>query len=207
MKKQLSIFLAVVFLTLSCGTPGIAVPASTPPLTSTLQAQATDKPLPVVTPVCISLQPTQKDIDRALTYAGDVFSPPDWEKNYTVSENKVAVTWQNVTQGAVVYLEALIFPCGYEEPDLDKYYSDENWKAVFQNYESYELTAECKVNSGYRLYQFKTQNQGFEYEIKYWVQNDSDTRVISTMIVFPVGPESLINDFSLRLFPNLPNCS
>lgn len=201
--------LAVAVIISSCGKPNVAIPTSTlpPPSTFTPQTQLTDKPLTTITPVCISPEPTQKDIDRALAYTGDTFSAPEWEQSYTVLENRVALTWQNIVQGAVVYLEALIFPCSYEEPDLNKYYSNENWKAIFQNYESYELVVECKMDIGLRLYQFKTQNQGFEYEIRYWVQNDTDTRVIVTMIVFPVGSELLIDDYSLRLFPNFPNCS
>jgi len=218
MKKQLFIFLAAVFIVSSCGgKPNAVIPTptplppftSTPPplLTSTPQAQPTEKPLPTVTPVCISRVPTQKDIDRALAYTGEVFSAPEWEQSYTVSENSVAVTWQNIAQGAVVYLEAIIFPCGYEEPDLNKYYSDENWKAIFANYESYESIAKCETSTGLRLYQFKTQNQGFEYRINYWVQNDTDTRVVSLMIVFPVEEQTLLGDYSARLFPDLPNCS
>ncbi len=200
--RKIILTLVVLLLISACGgKPGVEIPTSAP------QTQPTDKPLPTVTPVCISPEPTQKDIDRALAYTGNVFSTPEWEQSYIVSDTTVAVTWQNITQGAVVYLEALIFPCSYEEPDLNNYFSDENWKALFQNYESYAPIAECKTDTGLRLYQFKTQNQGFEYEIKYWVENDSDTRVISTMIVFPAGPESPMDDYSQRLFPDLPNCS
>lgn len=208
MSKKIFILLAVVLIVSSCGKPSAATPTSTPlpPLTSTPKIKPTDEPLPTVTPVCISPKPTQKDIDRALAYTGDMFSTPEWEQSYIVSESSVAVTWQNIVQGAVVYLEARIYPCSYEEPDLNKYYSAENWKTTFQNYESYELVVECKVDGGLRLYEFKTQNQGFDYDIRYWVQNDTDTRVIVTMIVIPVGPELLIDDYASRLFPNLPNC-
>ncbi len=210
MTRHLFIFLAIVFIVSACGMPSVAIPTSTstpPSSTSTPQTQPTDQPLSTLTPVCISPKPTQKDIDRALAYTGDAFSAAEWEQSYAVLESSVAVTWQNVVQGAVVYLEAIIFPCSYEEPDLNKYYSDENWKAIFANYESYESVAECKTNAGLRLYQFKTQNQGFEYRINYWVQNDADTRVISTMIVFPVEEQALLGDYSVRLFPDLPNCS
>lgn len=208
--KKLFLTLAVLFLISACGgKPSVTIPTSAPPPshTPTPKIKPTERPLPTGTPVCISSEPTQKDIDRALAYTGDAFSAPEWEQSYTVSENRVAVTRQNIAQGAVVYLEALIFPCRYEEPDLNKYYSDENWRAIFANYESYELVIECKMDIGLRLYQFKTQNQGFEYEIRYWVQNDTDTRVIVTMIVFPVRSESLIDDYALRLFPNLQDCS
>ena len=208
MNKQLFIFLAIAMIVSSCGTPATATPTPVPPPTSTPtpKIQPTNKPLPTVTPVCISSKPTQGDIGRALAYTGDAFSTPDWERSNTVSENSVAVTWQNIAQGAVVYLEAIIFPCGYEEPDLNKYFSDENWKAVFANYESYEKIDECRRDDGLRLYEFKTHNQGFVYEIRYWVKNDTDTRVISTMIVFPLESKSLLDEYSSTLFPGYSTC-
>ena len=206
MNKQLFIFLAIAVIILSCGMPNVATSTPIPAPTSTPKIQSIDQPLPTVTPACISSEPTQRDITRALDYTGDMFSAPEWVKSYTVAEGRISVTWQNSPLGAVVYLETLIFPCSYEEPDLDKYFSDENWKTVFQNYESYELLDECKKNNGLRLYEFKTQNQGLEYNIKYWVENDTNTRVIVTMIVFPVESKSLLDEYSSRLFPDYSTC-
>lgn len=206
MKKQALIFLALAIGIASCGSPATATPTSTPPPTAIPPTNTAELPLPTVTPVCISPNPTQKDIDRALSYTGGVFGSSGWEQSTATSETSVAVTWQNITQGAVIYLEAIIFPCGYEEPDLNKYYSDENWNAIFQNYESYELIGKCKRDDGLRLYEFKTQNQGFEYEIRYWVESDTDTRVISTMIVFPLESKLLLDEYSSMLFPGYSTC-
>jgi hypothetical protein len=206
MNKQLFIFLAIAVIVSSCARPATATPTSAPPPTSTPKVQATDKPLPTLTPVCISPKPTQNDINRALTYTAELFSASEWVKNLVVGEGRVSVTWQNSPLGAVVYLEVLLFPCGYEEPDLDQYFSDKNWITVFQNYENYELIDKCKRNDGLRLYEFKTQNQGIEYEIRYWVENDTDTRVIVTMIVFPLESESLLDEYSSNLFPGYSTC-
>jgi hypothetical protein len=206
MNKPLFILLAVAVILSACGKPVTATPTPSAAPTSTPKPHPTDKPLSTVTPVCISSKPAQADIDRALAYTGETFNTPEWQQSYDVAESSVAVTWQNSPLGAVVYLQALIFPCSYEEPDLNKYFSDENWKAVFQNYESYELFDECKTNSGLRLYEFKAQNQGFEYEIKYWVENDTDTRVISTMIVFPLESKLVLDEYSSMLFPNYSSC-
>jgi len=169
-------------------------------------ALPTDVPLPTVTPVCISPEPTEKDIDRALSFAEATFDASEWEKSYAVTENRVSVTWLNNPSGAVAYLEAIIFSCGYEEPDLNNYYSNENWKTIFQYDESYKLMDECKRDDGLRLYEFETQNQGFEYRVKYWVRNDTDTRIISMMIVFPSELEAMMGDYSTRLFPTYPSC-
>jgi hypothetical protein len=56
------------------------------------------------------------------------------------------------------------------------------------------------------LYEFKTHNQGFDYAIRYWVENDTDTRVIVTMIVFPLESKLLLDKYSSMLFPNYSTC-
>lgn len=201
-------FLAIIvlFLISACGGKSAAVAPTPLPPTFTPQAPLTDKPLPTVTPVCISSEPTQRDIDHALAYTGETLNSLEWQKDFSFGEGRVTVTWQNTPLGAVVFLEALIFPCGYEEPDLNSYFSDENWKAVFANYESYELINECKTDDGLRLYEFNTRNQGFDYEIRYWVENDIDTRVIVTMIVFPLESKLLLDEYSSMLFPDYSTC-
>ena len=212
MNKKLLILPLFAFLVFACGPrPGTATPIPVPPPTATLPPKPpstpTDSPVfATVTAVCISSVPVQKDIDRALSYTEGVFDELEWEQSYAIAENRVSVTWLNNPEGAIVYLEALIFPCGYEEPDLNRYYSDENWKAIFQNYESYNLIDECKTDDGLRLYEFEAQNFGFEYGIKYWVESDTDTRVISTMVVFPLDSESLMDEYSSMLFPDYRVC-
>lgn len=205
--KKIYIFLAIAIIVSSCSKKPVVIPATFTPLsTNTPIVRPTDRPLPTVTPVCISSEPVQKDIDRALSYTEGVFDELEWEQSYAIAENRVSVTWLNNPEGAIVYLEALIFPCGYEEPDLNRYYSDENWKAIFQNYESYNLIDECKTDDGLRLYEFEAQNFGFEYGIKYWIESDTDTRVISTMVVFPLDSESLMDEYSSMLFPDYMIC-
>ncbi len=185
----------------SCSLPGPLAPTLTPVPTRTVRPQE----MPVSG--CISAEPTQKDIDRALSFADKVIDPAEWDRSYTVSENRVSVTWLNNPQGAVIYFEALIFSCGYNEQDLNTYFSGENWKTIFLNYQSYEYLEECKAKDDLRLYQFNAISQGFNYKIRYWVLSDTDMRVITTMIVFPVGSESLLDDYSSRLFPTLRSCS
>ena len=215
MKKNLLVLL-VVFLISACAKGPVSVPpTSTPPPTPTVTVTLKPPPSPsptarpafaTATPVCVSTEPTQLDIDRALSYTSDVFSTAEWEKIYTVAESRVSVTWMNNPQSAIVFLEALIFPCGYEEPDLNKYYSAESWQLTFANYESYEMVSECKTDYGLRLYEFKAQNLGFTYDIRYWVKNDTANRVISTMIVFPVEAKPVLDEYASHLFPSYITC-
>jgi hypothetical protein len=149
----------------------------------------------------------QADIDRALEYAGALFKSDEWERSYTVMESRVGVTWLNNSIGAVAYLEALIFSCGYEEPDVDAYFSPETWDVIFQYYDDYEIVSECRTSNGLRLYEVDATNSGFEYDIRYWARNDTDNRVITMMMTFPVGTEDLLADYATRLFPPLPDCN
>jgi hypothetical protein len=160
-----------------------------------------------VTPVCVSTEPTQEDIDRALSYTDELFSAPEWVRTYTVADGRVSVVWSNDPLGVVAYVEALIFPCGYEEPDLDTFFSVENWDVVFGNYDSYEPVTSCKIDTGVRLYEFKAVTEGFNYNIRYWAENDTDNRLVGAMIVFPVESQELMDEYSARLFPDLISCS
>lgn len=194
--KNIPLLSIIVLLISSCGISDFTTPTAEP----------TQIALPT-TAACISAEPIQNDIERALSFADKVIDSSEWKRSYTVSENRVSVTWLNNPLGAVIYLEALIFPCGYKGPDLDTYFSDENWKTIFLNYQSYELLEQCKAQDDLRLYQFKAVSQRFDYKIRYWALSDTDTRVITTMVVFPVETESLLNDYSSRLFPTLRTCS
>ncbi len=200
MKKFLLAFV-IVLLVSACGTPSAAVPTNELPPTVDAGSDVVQ-----ATPVCISQEPTDADIDRALTYTEELFSGVEWERTYTVGGGRVSVTWSNGADAAIAYLEALIFPCTYEEPDLNNFFGAENWQVIFANYESYQSVAECRTDNGLRLYQFSAVDSGFEYDIKYWVENDTETRVIGMMIVFPADADVLMDEYSNKLFPELTSC-
>lgn len=212
MNKRFLIFLAFMIFMLSC--ESIIPPTAT--ATSTFQPPTATRPASTVTlaapdfitttPFCISTEPTQADIDRALSYTGDTFGPPTWKRTYSVAEYRVTVTWLNDRYGALASLEALTYPCGYGEQDINAYFSNEGWQAIFANYESYQPVDECRKGTGLRLYQFTVKNQSIDYALNYWVQNDTDTRLVTLMLVFPITEQTTLEDTSTRLFPDLPNC-
>jgi hypothetical protein len=204
--KRIYPLLFAIFLS-SCATAGAPAPTSTFTASPTKTPAVTETSLAAVTPVCISPASEQEDIDRALSYTDDVFDPAEWEQTYVVGEENVSVTWQNIPQSAVVFLEAVIFPCGYEEPDLNRFLNDDHWEALFANYDSHELIDECSSEGGLRLYEFEAASQGFDYNISYWSENDTNERIITTMITFPFGSEAIMDEYSIELFPELPNCS
>jgi hypothetical protein len=199
MKIIYPLLLAIILS--SCSTP----PTSTISISKT--PLITETPLPTVTAVCIPAGPTDEDIDRVLDYGVDVFDPAEWEQSYVVNEESVSVTLQNIPLGAVAFLEAILFACGYEEPDLNHFLDDEHWDVLFANYDSYEMIDECRSDLGLRLYEFEAVSQEIDYNIRYWSENDSAERIITTMLTFPYGSEDVLDEYSIGLFPELPNCS
>jgi hypothetical protein len=212
MKTKFASWLFILLFLTACSQSGSQAteapkPQQNPP-TSTIESSSTVEILSTVTPACISQDPSQTDIDRALSFTEQVFEQDDWEQTYTVSEDRVSVSWFSNSLGAVAFMEALIFPCGYEEPDLNNYFNDENWDNVFANYESYELVTECRSDAaGLRLYQFDVDSDGVPYLVNYWVKNDTNNRVVSFMMIVPDDSFDLLDEYSYSLFPQLSNCS
>jgi hypothetical protein len=215
--KRFLFGLMILFLITACSgnkASTAEIPAQLPPSPEPLSSSLTqieNLPQEVITQeidqtTCISPAPAQVDIDRALSFAGKLFDTPDWERTYTVDIDKVSVTWYSEGLSSIAYLEALIFPCGYEELDLDYFFNVDNWAIVFGNYQSYEYVDGCRLDSGVRLYQFITVDQGYEYDVHYWVVNDTATRVISMMLVMPIESQAMIDEFSYSLFPQLTEC-
>jgi hypothetical protein len=189
----------------SCGTRPAPPPVST--VSPSKTPSITQTPLATVTAVCIAPGPSEEDVEIALDYGGDVFDPAEWEQSHVVDEEIVSVTWQNIPLSALVFLQVIIFPCGYEEPDLNRFFNDEHWEALFANYDSYEMIDECRSEQGLRLYELEAVSQEVDYDIRFWSENDTNDRIITTMLTFPFGSEDLMDEYSIELFPELPNCS
>lgn len=194
MKIKIFILLAALFLS-SCEVPGAVL--TTPTLPTAQPADVSN---------CIPPEPTQDDINRALAYTDEIFSGSDWVRSYTVESSRVFVTFAADPLSALAFVEALVFPCGYADADLDAFFNAENWGIIFENYESYEAVSECEFGGSLRLYQFNAVDEGYEYEINYWALNDTDTRVMGLMIVFLAESRSLMDEYSSVLFPELTGC-
>lgn len=227
MKRSLAVFF--LFLLAACGAsagPAEDLPALIPPTPTPISesdpaedsaqpnlpqaetpivSQPTGEEPPAFTQACIDPAPTQADIDRALSITGGLFETGDWERTYTVASDKVLVSWYSESIPSIVNLEALVFPCGYEDLDLDLFFNDEGWSIIFGNYQGYEYVNECRDDQGLRLYNLIAVDQGVSYNVRYWVLSDTPTRVISLMVVMPVEAAEM-DEIAYALFPQLQTC-
>ena len=153
---------------------------------------------------CGLIEPSEQDINKLLTFGGELFTSENWIRSYTVDPYKVTLTRQNEVDRAVTYSEYLIYTCGYGQTELDQYFNDTGFSIVFQGYESYNMSAFCELPD-LAFYKFDLVDEGAEYTAHYWVEQTDDTHVLVMMLVFPKGSAQL-DQYSRKLFPKLTAC-
>ncbi|GAB4503781.1 MAG: hypothetical protein Fur0043_07730 [Anaerolineales bacterium] len=154
---------------------------------------------------CGPIEPSDEDLRFLLTIGQDLFSRPEWVKSYTVEPYKVSLTRRNDTQSAIAYGEYLLYNCGYGQADLDAYFSDAGFAIVFGNYDSYTQKNFCE-EGGLALYEYDLVFEGAPYLARYWVKQQSDTRLLVLMLVFPEESRALLDSYATQLFPALSSC-
>ncbi len=155
---------------------------------------------------CGPIEPSEEDIRFLLTIGQDLFSKPEWVKSYTVEPYKVSFTRRNDTESAIAYGEYLMYNCGYGQAELDEYFSDAGFAIIFANYDRYAQTNFCEQGS-LALYEYDLVFEGSPYLARYWVKQQSDTRLLVLMLVFPDESRAVLDTYATRLFPDLSSCS
>jgi hypothetical protein len=166
-------------------------------------------PTPTPEDCRVSTDPTEQDVQYALAFTGSTFETNDWKRSYTVETFRVSITWLNDAEGALAYLERLIYSCGYNQTDMENYYSEENFtKVIFRDYQEVTRQARCSNKEDeLTLYEFTAQSQGQDYLIRYWVKLDSTTRVLTMLLAFPIKSKELLDKYAKEVFPTLSACS
>lgn len=194
MKRARSIFIAFALLLLSCNF-----------ISNGLNPEPTPTDSETVSNVdCPDPQPTKEDIDRALQYSDNYFSSPDWKMSYAVTDNRTSVTWKNDELGALANFDDVIF-CGVTNKALDDYYTEEVFDVIFQYYDGHEYQKECQ-SKDLRLYEFKVQSQGFDYNAEFWVEILDENHTRESLLVFPIADVDNFESYSEKIMPELPSC-
>jgi len=154
---------------------------------------------------CGLVEPTDAEVQHALSYGKAAFTPKDWIKRYAVEPYKVSVTRKNDAEGAVAYTEYLIFNCGYGQAEMNDYFNDEGFDIIFNDYESHTLAGFCKEKS-LALYEFDLVEEGSPYIARYWVYQEDDHHILVMMLVFPQTSLAKLDQFSQKIFPELSIC-
>jgi hypothetical protein len=146
------------------------------------------------------------DVWRARTFAFGVFESSQWRNSYAALPFRIDVIWESLELESVVFLEYLLFNCGYTEEDLDEYFSDENFEQIiFIDYDNVQKIGECRLGN-LRLYEFHADLFERPYRLSQWVQPDGEQRVTAFLMVFPIQNEHLMRSYATKIFPDLPAC-
>jgi len=159
----------------------------------------------IPTDSCGPIEPSDKDVQYALSFGKDLFNTAKWVKSYTVEPYKVSVSRHNDTEGSVAYLEYLMYNCGYNQTDLNNYFNDAGFNVVFGDYDTHKLAHFCEIKS-LALYEYDLVSKGENYFARYWVKQDSGTRVLVVMLVFPTDSQGTMDRYTKQLFPQLTSC-
>lgn len=146
------------------------------------------------------------DALRAQMFASGVFARPTWTESFSSTPERVTKTWLSNDLSAVSYLEYIMYNCGLAQNDIETYYSDKNFeKAIFQNYQNVEKTAECHRDQ-LRHFEFTSTYNSTDYLMYYWAQPDGNTRVLGFMLAFPVTEKDQLKQYASRIYPSLTSC-
>ncbi|HNB51862.1 MAG TPA: hypothetical protein PK530_07960 [Anaerolineales bacterium] len=166
-------------------------------------------PTPTIDPVaCVTqTEPTQADIDFTLDFGDKIFTGGDWKRAYTVESQRLSASWTSDDLSSVGYLDYLIFSCGTTADELEGYFNRDYWPVLFQNYEGYEPINSCGSLASTKLWEFDATSSGSDYQVLYWVRQESASRVLTMFFVYPPDSETIMQAYATQMFPDLTSCA
>jgi hypothetical protein len=149
----------------------------------------------------------QREIYYVLDYADDIFEPELWRMASAAEEvGDTYVTWRLREQDDTLFFFVYFhFDSGATEAAIADYFDDEGFEALLVNYAPYEKTGECSLGD-LQLYEFLSSRETIKRVMRYWVLRESDTRVMGVNAIAQTTQIALLNDYSARVFPDLPSC-
>jgi hypothetical protein len=148
-----------------------------------------------------------REIFYVLDYADDLFEPELWRMAGASEEAaNTYVTWRLREQEDMLFFFVYYhFDEGATEAAIDDYFDEDGFASLLVNYTPYEMTDQCNLGN-LRLYEFMSERDGVKRIMRYWVLRESETRVMGVNAIAPSTHITLFNDYSARVFSDLPSC-
>ena len=154
---------------------------------------------------CPEFQPL--DRYRAAAYMGDVFDAPRWTPEiFRIEQSRYFVQWYPRFADASVSLEYYPFRCGYGDREVEQFFTQASYDALFQYYESWERTGQCSTDA-LVLHEFELMFEGRPYQSRYWIHRYTGNRVVTVNLTFGQAERADLNAYSAALFPQLSSCA
>lgn len=148
----------------------------------------------------------EREIYTALAYGDEVFEPELWLASANESEVATTAIWNAVAYGALSYLDYRHYDEGITADEIAARFDNTWFEAAFANYATWRKVAVC-YEGDLTLHEFELTNGESQYNMRYWVEPAEEfTRVRAHFIVFPNSYLPELDEYSDRLFPDLPAC-
>lgn len=153
------------------------------------------------------VEPVDEDISAALSFGELSLDSLEWQQTHEVWDDRVRVIWID-QEGGLVFVEALIYICGYTSDSVDQYFSMENLvQVMYADYQDVRVTSNCRNDAKkIRLFEIAATWEGNPYVIRNWVLTDHPHRVLNVMMVFSEEANARLDSYSEMLFPQLASC-
>jgi hypothetical protein len=174
------------------------------------QAQDTDAP------------PAEREIITVLQMGDGVFENDLWRASAAETASSTTATWLPIPEsgyGAISHIAYLHVDDGYTPTGLDELFNDQWFADTLANWEDVRKTNVC-FDGDITLHEFSlafrdANDNVTQYDLRYWVDPVSETRVRTWHIAFATtfsdgapNPKSAawLDDYARRMYPDLPAC-
>ena len=142
-----------------------------------------------------------REIYTVLQFGDPVFEPGLWMAHAAEEADRTTATWRADGYGALAHAEYLHFGDGYNPDNLGAFFDDGWFGVSFKDYDSWEQVRRCRI-AGMTVHEFALAMGDQAYQMRYWIQPITPTRILTLQMVFPAGRERLLEEYS-RLFAPL----
>ncbi len=155
-----------------------------------------------------SRKPSKEDMAFFSTFTGETFTSEEWIKSDSVNDLRASATWIYEDEGGVAFAEYLLYNCGCTQSDVEHYLNGLNSENVtFNGYQNIQVVKQCTLgNEALTLYEFSVTWKNEAYSLRYWAKLQSQTRILTMMLAFPESSTSLMDQYAMNIFPELPDC-
>lgn len=149
---------------------------------------------------------TLRDELRVRAFAAGVFRAPEWSEQFSVQPFHVMRTWLSDTYSAVVFVDYILYNCGYTREEVESHYTPEAFKTeILANYQDIQQVTVCEAGDT-RLFVHTVRWNETDYLTHLWVRPDGRYRILEVFMAFPSTSADVLKQYAAQLFPNLPAC-
>ncbi len=148
----------------------------------------------------------EREIYTVLAVGEGVFEPGLWLASASEKGYLTTAEWRADSIGALAFLNYLHFDGGITPEEIQATFNRAWFEATFANYQSWQEVSNCQIED-VRLHEFSFINDNLKYDMLYWIEPISETRVQTLFLTFPEDSRELMDEYAAELYPDAIVCA